>query len=38
MHDETARAKAAAFAEAIAPWDGPKIATERLLERYGGVQ
>jgi len=34
MQDEGARAKAAAFAKAIAQWDGPRIAAERLLERY----
>lgn len=35
--DESSKAKAANFAEVIAQWDGPKLAAERLLERYGGV-
>ena len=35
MHDETARAKATAFAKAIAHWDGPRTAAEMLFERYG---
>ncbi len=35
MHDETARAKATAFAKTIAHWDRPKTAAETLLERYG---
>jgi UDP-N-acetylglucosamine:LPS N-acetylglucosamine transferase len=37
MHDETARAKATAFAKTVAHWDGPKTAAEMLLERYGGL-
>jgi UDP:flavonoid glycosyltransferase YjiC (YdhE family) len=37
IYDEPARAKAAAFAKVIALWDGPRIAAERLLERYGGA-
>ena len=37
MYDETAKAKAAAFANVIARWDGPHIAAERLLERYGRI-
>lgn len=36
MLDEAARAKAASFAKAIAQWDGPRNAAERLLKRYGG--
>ena len=35
LGDEDAKEKAAAFAEAIAGWDGPKLAAERLYERYG---
>lgn len=35
MHDETARAKATAFAKTIAHWDGPRTAAETLLECYG---
>lgn len=34
LHDERAKAKAAAFAKAIARWDGPRLAAERLVERY----
>ena len=37
IYDEPAREKAAAFAKVIAQWDGPRIAAERLLERYGGA-
>ena len=36
LHDEQAKAKAAAFAKVIAKWDGPELAAEMLLERYGG--
>ena len=36
--DETARTKAADFARLIAQWDGPKLAAERLLDRYAGVR
>ncbi len=36
MQDETARAKATAFARTIADWDGPRTAAETLFERYGG--
>ena len=36
MNDEDARAKATAFAKAIAHWDRPRTAAETLLERYGG--
>jgi UDP:flavonoid glycosyltransferase YjiC (YdhE family) len=35
LHDESAKAKAATFAQVIAQWDGPKLAAEKLLERYG---
>ena len=35
LHDENAKAKAAAFAQAIGQWDGPKRAAEMLLKRYG---
>ena len=38
IYDEPARAKATAFAKVIAQWDGPRIAAERLLERYGGAR
>ena len=35
MGDNDAKEKAVAFADAIAGWDGPKLAAERLYERYG---
>jgi UDP:flavonoid glycosyltransferase YjiC (YdhE family) len=35
LYDDRAKAKAAAFAEVIARWDGAKTAAEMLLERYG---
>ncbi len=35
LHDESAKTKAAAFAKAISEWDGPRIAAERLFQRYG---
>ncbi len=35
LHDEQAKASAAAFAKVIARWDGPKLAAGMLLERYG---
>ena len=35
LGDKDAKEKAVAFAEAIAGWDGPKLAAERLYERYG---
>jgi UDP:flavonoid glycosyltransferase YjiC (YdhE family) len=35
LRDETAKSKAAAFAEVIGRWDGPKMAVERLLQHYG---
>ena len=35
MHDEGAKAKAAAFAKIIAQWDGPKLAADMLFEHYG---
>ena len=38
MYDDNAKSKAAAFAEVIAKWDGPTLAAEKLLERYGGVE
>ena len=36
LHDEQAKAKAAAFAKVIAQWDGPKLAADMLFEHYGG--
>jgi len=36
LGDETAKAKAAAFAKVIGKWDGPNLAAEILCERYGG--
>ena len=35
LHDELAKAKAAAFSMVIAQWDGPKLAAEKLFGRYG---
>jgi UDP:flavonoid glycosyltransferase YjiC (YdhE family) len=35
LHDQHAKAKAAAFAKVIAQWDGPKLAVETLFEHYG---
>ncbi len=35
LNDETAKSKAAAFAEVVGRWDGPKLAVERLLQHYG---
>ncbi len=37
LHDERARAKAAAFAKIIAQWDGPKLAADMLFEHYGNA-
>ncbi len=34
LHDDVAKAKARAFARSIAEWDGPKLATEKLVERF----
>jgi UDP:flavonoid glycosyltransferase YjiC (YdhE family) len=35
LHNDAAKGKAAAFARIAAHWDGPRIAAEKLLERYG---
>ena len=35
LHDESAKAKAVAFAKVISKWEGPRNAAERLLEYYG---
>ncbi len=35
LHDERAKAKAAAFAKVIAQWNGPKLAAGMLFEHYG---
>ena len=35
LHDDAAKAKAAAFSRIVAQWDGPGIAAEMLVERYG---
>ncbi|MGD0770544.1 MAG: nucleotide disphospho-sugar-binding domain-containing protein [Tepidisphaeraceae bacterium] len=37
MRDESAKAKAAAFAKIIAQWDGPKLAADLLLSHYGAT-
>lgn len=34
---KSAKAKAAAFSKLIAQWDGPRVAAEKLLERYSGI-
>jgi len=34
LNDQSAKSKAAAFAEVVAGWDGPRLAAERLVERY----
>ena len=38
LHDERAKAKAAAFAKVIAQWDGPKLAADMLFEHYGSIR
>jgi UDP:flavonoid glycosyltransferase YjiC (YdhE family) len=35
LNDKTAKAQAVAFAEIIAQWDGPRLATEKLVEHFG---
>jgi len=35
LHDDAPKAKAAAFARIGAQWDGPRIAAEKMVERYG---
>jgi UDP:flavonoid glycosyltransferase YjiC (YdhE family) len=35
LHNDAAKGKAAAFARIASQWDGPRIAAEKLLERYG---
>ncbi len=37
LNDETAKTRAAAFAQITSQWDGPKLAVEKLLEYYAGV-
>lgn len=34
--DQAAKERAAAFAQEAAQWDGPRLATEKLVEHYGG--
>jgi UDP:flavonoid glycosyltransferase YjiC (YdhE family) len=36
LNDESAKSKAASFAEVVAQWDGPKQAAARIVGRYGG--
>jgi UDP:flavonoid glycosyltransferase YjiC (YdhE family) len=36
LNDESAKSKAASFAEVVARWDGPRLAARRLVARYGG--
>ena len=38
VNDESAKSKAAGFAEVVARWDGPKQAAARLVERYGELK
>jgi UDP:flavonoid glycosyltransferase YjiC (YdhE family) len=38
LRDDAAKAKAAAFARIVALWDGPRIAAEKLVGRYGGKE
>jgi UDP:flavonoid glycosyltransferase YjiC (YdhE family) len=38
LHDDAAKAKATAFARTVAQWDGPRIAAEMLVERYGSSE
>jgi UDP:flavonoid glycosyltransferase YjiC (YdhE family) len=38
LQDKAAASKAAEFAKVIAQWDGPAIAAEKLLERFGSSQ
>jgi UDP:flavonoid glycosyltransferase YjiC (YdhE family) len=37
LNDGPAKAKAAAFAQSIAEWDGAALAAQKLLEFYGGA-
>jgi UDP:flavonoid glycosyltransferase YjiC (YdhE family) len=37
LHDESAKAKAAAFAKLVARWDGPRLAADKLFEHYGST-
>ena len=34
LHDDASKEKAAAFASSIAQWDGPKLATQKLVEHF----
>ncbi len=38
LHDPVAKERAAAFALEAAKWDGPRLATKKLVEHYGGCQ
>ncbi len=35
LNDESAKSKAASFAEVVARWDGPTLAAGKLVEHYG---
>jgi UDP:flavonoid glycosyltransferase YjiC (YdhE family) len=35
LNDKAAKAHAAAFAEIVAQWDGPRLATEKLVAHFG---
>ena len=34
LNDQNAKSKAASFAEVVARWDGPRLAAQKLVERY----
>jgi UDP:flavonoid glycosyltransferase YjiC (YdhE family) len=36
INDDAAKTKATQFAATIAQWDGPRMAAEALMRRYGG--
>ena len=38
LHDQEARRKAEEFSRIMDKWDGPKMAAELLLEKFGGQQ
>jgi UDP:flavonoid glycosyltransferase YjiC (YdhE family) len=38
LNNEAAKSKAAAFAEVVAGWDGPRLAAARLVEHYGSAE
>jgi UDP:flavonoid glycosyltransferase YjiC (YdhE family) len=38
LNNEAAKSKAAAFAEVVARWDGPRLAAATLVEHYGSAE